>query len=152
MKVTTIDQHLIQLTQLGAINCYLVREEDGFTLIDTCYRGAHRFISEFAVQAKSSVRRIDLTHAHVDHVGSLDALREKLSGVQIIISARERRVYDGDFSLDLKDSVPPRTSGAHKEIIHEFNSFFGLRVQGSQYRNGRGRSVRHLKRFCFLAA
>jgi glyoxylase-like metal-dependent hydrolase (beta-lactamase superfamily II) len=103
MKVTTIDQHLIQLTQLGAINCYLVREEDGFTLIDTCYRGAHRFISEFAVQAKSSVRRIVLTHAHADHVGSLDALREKLSGVQIIISARERRVYDGDFSLDVNE-------------------------------------------------
>jgi hypothetical protein len=41
MKVTTIDQHLTQVIQLGAINCYLVREDDGFTLVDTCYSGAH---------------------------------------------------------------------------------------------------------------
>jgi hypothetical protein len=53
MKVTLIDPHLIQLTQRGAINCYLVREEDGFTLADTCLRGAHRFILEFAAQARS---------------------------------------------------------------------------------------------------
>src|SRR6516164_8869795 len=26
MKVTTIDNHLIQLTQYGAVNCYLIRE------------------------------------------------------------------------------------------------------------------------------
>jgi hypothetical protein len=36
MKVTVIDEHLIQLTQLSSINCYLVREEDGFTLVNTC--------------------------------------------------------------------------------------------------------------------
>ena len=82
MKVTLIDPHLIQLTQLGAINCYLVREEDGFTLVDTCLRGAHRFILEFAAQARSPVKRIVLTHAHADHVGSLDALREKLASLE----------------------------------------------------------------------
>ena len=100
MKVTTIDKHLIQLTQYGAVNCYLIREEDGFTLVDTCYRGFHRFILEFATKAKIPVKRIILTHAHLDHVGSLDALREKLPTAQVLISARERRLYEGDYSLD----------------------------------------------------
>jgi glyoxylase-like metal-dependent hydrolase (beta-lactamase superfamily II) len=95
---------LIQLTQLGAVNCYLIREEDGFILIDTSPRGAHRFIVEFAVQANSKIKRIVLTHAHYDHVGSLDALRTKLAAVQLIISARERRLFQGDFSLDAKEA------------------------------------------------
>ena len=52
MKVTIIDQHLTQLIQLGAINCYLVREDNGFTLVDTCYSGAHRFILHFAAEQR----------------------------------------------------------------------------------------------------
>jgi glyoxylase-like metal-dependent hydrolase (beta-lactamase superfamily II) len=100
MRVTKIDQHLIQLTQWGAVNCYLVREKDGFTLVDTCYRGVDRFILEFAAKASDPVNRIVLTHAHRDHVGSLDGLREKLPYAQIMISVRERRLYEGDFSLD----------------------------------------------------
>jgi glyoxylase-like metal-dependent hydrolase (beta-lactamase superfamily II) len=100
MKVTTIDKHLIQLTQYGAVNCYLISEEDGFTLVDTCYQGFHPFILEFASKAKMPVKRIVLTHAHPDHVGSLDALREQLPTAQLVISVRERRFYEGDFSLD----------------------------------------------------
>jgi hypothetical protein len=53
MRFTTIDQYLIQLTQWGAVNCYLVREKDGFTLVDTCYRGVDRLILEFAAKASS---------------------------------------------------------------------------------------------------
>ena len=34
MKITRHSAHLIQLTKWGMMNCYLVREEDGFTLID----------------------------------------------------------------------------------------------------------------------
>ncbi|HYY28082.1 MAG TPA: MBL fold metallo-hydrolase [Chthoniobacterales bacterium] len=99
MKVTVIDEHLAQLTQLDSINCYLVREEDGFTLIDTCYHGAQHFILRYAAKASAQVRRIVLTHSHIDHVGSLDALREKLPAAELLISIRERRLYEGDFSL-----------------------------------------------------
>lgn len=105
MKVTVIDEHLIQLTQLSSINCYLVREEDGFTLVDTCYRGAEHFTLELAAKPNPPITRIVLTHAHVDHVGSLDALRERLPAAELIISVRERRLYEGDFSLDADE--PP---------------------------------------------
>jgi glyoxylase-like metal-dependent hydrolase (beta-lactamase superfamily II) len=135
MKITLIDPHLIQLTQLGAINCYLVREEKGFTLIDTCLRGAHRFIFEFAVQANTPIRQIVLTHTHFDHVGSLDALRGKLAEVQLIISARERRLYEGDFSLDadeaksrIRPSSFPRCKAKVDRAVAEGDLIGSLRV------------------------
>ena len=65
MKVTTIDKHLIQLTQYGAVNCYLIREADGFTLVDTCYRGFHRFILEFATTAKIPIPRKRMINCNV---------------------------------------------------------------------------------------
>lgn len=135
MKATSIDQHLTQLIQLSAINCYLVREEDGFTLVDTCYSGAHRFILRFAAEAKIPVRRIVLTHAHSDHVGSLDALRERLPGVQIIISRREQRLYEGDFSLDAHEAesrIPrisfPRCKAKVDRAVVEDDVIGSLRV------------------------
>ena len=33
MKVTQSTANLLQLTRFGLVNCYLVREEDGFTLV-----------------------------------------------------------------------------------------------------------------------
>ena len=104
MKALTIDQHMTQLVQLGSINCYLVREDDGFTLVDTCYPGAASFILHFAAELKTPVNRVILTHAHPDHVGSLDALRQKLPDVQVIMSRREKRIYEGDFSLDAQEA------------------------------------------------
>jgi glyoxylase-like metal-dependent hydrolase (beta-lactamase superfamily II) len=103
MKVTVINEQFIQLTQLSSIDCYLVREQHGFTLVDTCYRGAQPAILEFAAEADTPITRIVLTHAHVDHVGSLDALRERLPSTEVLISVRERRLYEGDFSLDAEE-------------------------------------------------
>ena len=34
MKITPINDRLIQLTRLRFVNAYLVREEDGLTLVD----------------------------------------------------------------------------------------------------------------------
>ena len=35
MKTTPHGPNLLQLTRLGMVNAYLVREDDGFTLVDT---------------------------------------------------------------------------------------------------------------------
>src|SRR5947209_4603777 len=100
MKVTASSNHLVQLTHLGAINCYLVREEDGFTLIDTGMSGQAQSIMQEAHKLGLPIVRIVLTHAHVDHVGSLDALHDALPQAQIAISERDARFLSGDKSLD----------------------------------------------------
>jgi glyoxylase-like metal-dependent hydrolase (beta-lactamase superfamily II) len=41
-----------------------------------------------------------LTHAHFDHVTSLDALVAELPDLEIAIGLREARLLEGDFELE----------------------------------------------------
>jgi glyoxylase-like metal-dependent hydrolase (beta-lactamase superfamily II) len=57
--------------------------------------------------------RIALTHAHGDHIGSLDALHAQLPDAEVLIGAREVRLLKKDKSLDpgepqskIKGSLP----------------------------------------------
>src|SRR5437660_3514146 len=100
MKVTAFSNNLFQLTRLGFVNCYLVREDDGFTLIDTGMSGQAQAIMREAQKLGLPIVRIVLTHAHVDHVGSLDALHDALPNAQVAISERDARFLSGDKSLD----------------------------------------------------
>src|SRR5258708_22158194 len=100
MKVTTHSNNLFQLTYMGWINCYLVREDDGFTLIDTTMNGQAQAIIQAAQKLGQPIVRIVLTHAHGDPVGSLDSLHEALPDAEVIISERDARFLVGDMSLD----------------------------------------------------
>jgi glyoxylase-like metal-dependent hydrolase (beta-lactamase superfamily II) len=100
MKTTASGNNLFQLNHLRFVNCYLVREEDGFTLIDTADSGQAQPIMQAAQKLGLPIARIVLTHAHIDHVGSLDALHEVLPEVPVAISERDARFLTGDMSLD----------------------------------------------------
>lgn len=104
MKITAHGSNLIQLTRLTAFNCFLVREQDGFTLVDTGMGGSAKAILKAAADYGGVIRRIVLTHAHVDHVGSLDALHASLPDAEVAISARDARFMAGDRSLDAEES------------------------------------------------
>ena len=78
----------LKLTRFGLINCYLVAESDRFTLIDTSFKGSEDDILTVAADAGKPIRRILLTHAHPDHIGSVDALIAKLGPLEIAASPR----------------------------------------------------------------
>jgi glyoxylase-like metal-dependent hydrolase (beta-lactamase superfamily II) len=111
MKVTSATSNLFQLTHLVAFNCYLLRENDGFTLIDTNMSGQTQAIIQAASKLGLPIARIVLTHAHVDHVGSLDALHEALPDIPVAISKRDARFLSGDTSLDPSESQVPLRGG-----------------------------------------
>jgi glyoxylase-like metal-dependent hydrolase (beta-lactamase superfamily II) len=99
MQIQKETERLIRLTRFGLVNCFLVLEEDGFTLVDAGLRYSARDILAAAAQFGAPIRRIVLTHAHIDHVGSLDALYSSLPGVAVLIGAREAALMAGDMSL-----------------------------------------------------
>ena len=78
MSTTQINQNLIQVNRWKFVNAFLVREDDGFTLVDTTVGGGADALIGAARTAGGEIKRIALTHGHGDHVGSLDALKVKL--------------------------------------------------------------------------
>jgi glyoxylase-like metal-dependent hydrolase (beta-lactamase superfamily II) len=102
MKVQQVTEHLITVTRLRFVNAHLVREEDGFTLIDTTLgRGASALLAA-AERAGGQIRRIALTHGHGDHVGSLDELAARLPGVEVSMGESDARILAGERVVEGK--------------------------------------------------
>ncbi len=88
-----VSENLIQINRYRFVNAFLVREDDGFTLVDTTVGGGADELIAAAREAGGEIRRIALTHGHGDHVGSLDALKEKLGELRGGPDARARRPH-----------------------------------------------------------
>jgi glyoxylase-like metal-dependent hydrolase (beta-lactamase superfamily II) len=152
MKVHEISAFGHQFTRMGLFNCYLVRESDSFTLIDTTMGGgAQRIIGAAHGIAMEPIARLLLTHAHGDHIGSLDALAgavgstaaSELAGdpagqAQVAIGSREARLLPKkpaqDRSLDpgepqckVKGSFPGAATGA-THLLKDGELYGSLRV------------------------
>jgi glyoxylase-like metal-dependent hydrolase (beta-lactamase superfamily II) len=117
MKSTPVTANGHQLTRLGLVNCYLVREADGFTLIDTNLSGSADDILAIARTLGAPIRRILLTHAHVDHVGSVDALLAKLGASEVDLASNARSLpllqkppdkshQPGESTEDIRGGLP----------------------------------------------
>jgi glyoxylase-like metal-dependent hydrolase (beta-lactamase superfamily II) len=103
MKVRPITWDVQQLTRAHFVNAYLVREDDGFTLIDTGLGGAADSLLAIARRISREIRRVALTHGHQDHVGSLDALRERLGAdVEVLMSDLDARECAGEHVIEGK--------------------------------------------------
>ena len=103
MSASPVTPNLLSLNRLRLVNAYLVREDDGFTLVDTMISGSAQRIIEAARAAGGEIRRIALTHGHGDHVGSLDALREALGdGVEVLMPELDARILAGEKVVEGK--------------------------------------------------
>jgi glyoxylase-like metal-dependent hydrolase (beta-lactamase superfamily II) len=102
LKTTRHGAHLIQLTKYPMafpMNCYLVLEEDGLTLIDTTMSSPADDVDALVKQLGKELRRVALTHAHGDHVGGVGGVRQRFPGVEVSIGQRDASILAGDKTL-----------------------------------------------------
>jgi glyoxylase-like metal-dependent hydrolase (beta-lactamase superfamily II) len=92
--------NITRVSRFGFVNAYLILEDDGLTVVDTMLPGSAKVILGAAERLGAPIKRIALTHAHGDHIGSLDALAEALPDVEVLISERDARFLTKDMSLD----------------------------------------------------
>src|SRR4051794_12840669 len=123
MKTVRHTPHLVRLTRLGAVNAFLMVEDDGLTLVDTMLPRSQGGILAAARELGAPIARIALTHAHGDHVGSLDALAAAVPTAEVSISARDARLLAGDKTLDpgepqskLRGGYPEAKTKPHRQL------------------------------------
>jgi glyoxylase-like metal-dependent hydrolase (beta-lactamase superfamily II) len=103
MSLTPVGDNIIQINRWRFVNAFLVREEDGFTLVDTTVGGGADQLIAAARNAGAEIRRIALTHGHGDHVGSLDALKQQLGdSVEVLMPQLDARIHAGEKVVDGK--------------------------------------------------
>jgi len=91
------------------ISVYLVEEPDGLTLIDAGLPVMATGLLRAAGRIGHPIRRIALTHSHLDHAGGLDRLKDTLPDVVVVCSEREAPLVAGDLSL--RAGEPPAVGG-----------------------------------------
>ncbi len=104
------------MASLFPVNCYLVEEEEGLTLIDAALPYSMKGIFMAAERIGKSINKIVLTHAHEDHVGALDKIKDVLPEVPVYISVRDNRIMHGDTSLDEHEHNTPIKGGVPKKL------------------------------------
>jgi glyoxylase-like metal-dependent hydrolase (beta-lactamase superfamily II) len=120
MRIVQESENLYRLTRFDMFNCFLVKESNEFTLVDTNFPGSCNDILKGAAALNCRINRIVLTHAHFDHVGSLDALTQALPDAEVSISVREARLLHGDFSLDAGEAGKPLLGFKRaRSVIHK---------------------------------
>lgn len=114
-KETSVYQ-LTFMPNLFPVNCYLVEEEQSLTLIDAGLPFSKKGILQAADTIGKPITRIVLTHAHEDHIGALDALKQELPEALIYISSRDARLLKGDRSLNQGEPRTPIRGGVPKKV------------------------------------
>ncbi|MCW3794632.1 MBL fold metallo-hydrolase [Paenibacillus sp. LS1] len=102
------------LPKLFPVNVYLVEEKDGLTLIDAGMPFSLKGILASAQSLGKPITKIILTHAHSDHIGALDGLKEALPEAEFFISRRDARLLAGDTSLLSGEPQTPVRGGVPK--------------------------------------
>jgi len=103
-------------------NCYFIIEDDRLTLVDTGMSGNAEKIIDFISELgrdPDDLKTVAITHSHMDHVGSLAALKER-TGAEIAIHELEAPYLSGEEEVE-----PPK--GLMGFLFRLFGGLFSFR-------------------------
>lgn len=117
------------------VNCYVIDEEIGLTLVDAALGiNAKQILLSIKVM-KKPLTQIIITHAHLDHIGALDAIKREWPDAVVSISSRDARLLAGDTSLlpgepdtPIKGGVPKNIKTQPDRLLEEGNRVGSLQV------------------------
>ncbi len=87
----------------NAISVLLIADSEGWMLVDTGLRSGALAIQEALTvlgAGPRDLRRIYLTHHHLDHIGGLPAVRWWATEAEVVASEHEAQVISGERPLD----------------------------------------------------
>ena len=135
MKIIKHSDTLFQLRDMWVINCYLVKEADGWTLIDCLTAGKENAILSAARDIGATISRIAITHAHVDHIGAIDGLVNALPAVEVMGASQSAEFMRGNLTLRadqpqtaLKPSSYPKVKTQPTRLVKDGDRIGSLRV------------------------
>ncbi len=103
--------HLIE----GMVNCYLIVDPDGLTLIDTGMPGTSKKILDYVShlgRKPADLKRILLTHSDPDHIGSLAALKASTGARAYASEIEARGIAEGRSTRQPSGGARGMLSGA----------------------------------------
>ena len=98
----------------NSISVLLVEGDDGWTLIDTGVGSSAGRIREALTtlgRSPENLRRIYITHHHMDHIGGLPGVRGWAPGAEVMASEHEAMIVSGKHN-------PDRSSGAVFRLVN----------------------------------
>ncbi|KQY79615.1 hypothetical protein ASD24_19985 [Paenibacillus sp. Root52] len=119
MRITR-EYNVIQvsfLPRLFPVNVYFVEEDAELTLINAGMPFSLKGILATAQSLNKPITKVILTHAHGDHVGALDSLKNAPPNVEVLISTLGGALLTGNASL-LPDEPQTPVRGSVPKNIH----------------------------------
>ncbi|MCH4827345.1 MAG: MBL fold metallo-hydrolase [Planococcus sp. (in: firmicutes)] len=114
------------LPKLLPINCYIIDEETELTLVDAALSlNAKQILLSIRVMQKP-LTQIIITHAHMDHLGALDAIKHEWPDAVVSMSSRDARLLKGDIHTlpgepdsPIKGGVPTNINTQPDRLLEE---------------------------------
>ena len=78
------------------LNCYLVLDEEGYTLIDTGFRLFSGALVKAIRNQGIPLRQIVITHGHFDHTGGIEVIQTAFPEAKLFVGEREHLLMTGD--------------------------------------------------------